>query len=902
MYKAPNEISSLEIEKLPIEPPYEMEDYAEIIESCGVGYIHVFYHLQVRNIIKTQGWILHLSVVLSQAEDLLKDVIPLLVAERVPFKIPANKETINNLLEGHLGLTQIGKIVTIYPDNDAEGLDMARRLLALTASYRGPSVPTDLCLGNIVYTRYGGFNPVLLPGRTGKMEKFIYDSTGQLVQDRYSIPFEVPDNVSWPFGAIRSPILTKPKRLLNGTYKPQSILKLDPRGNVFKGIFLKNPLKVKKCVIKQGRQYMSSDNSGRSIHDRLAWQQQLYRELKDGIPLPEIYDLFSEDGDSYLVMEYIDGLSLYDRNKEINPRSNSWDQLPLQSKMLVLDYLIGIISITERLHQKGYVHRDIMPSNFLIDKQGEIFLIDMELAYSLRTGRPNPPFQLGTAGFMSPEQRATLTPTEKEDIYGFGATLLEALTGLTPVRFNPKDPAKLFDQIQFFVGSRDISAIITRCLSDDPFVRPDAGVIRDALIYYKQQINGSPGINGMASENEGLNKVSLKRVVEMALAGIIKPPVKVLNDMWYSKAKNPENAGAVVHKEYSRYAGLYDGIAGVLYTLGKVGKTDIDITSCKYAYKKNLDYITENYFNKVNSLSAGLYEGFAGVAVALAKGVEAGLEVFNDDIASRLRICLDTENPKLDVAAGISGQGIGILRCSRYLEKTFVDKKLHQISETLIKLQEGRGSWLLQSDERGDNESRSVSFGYGIPGIIWFLLDYYAIYPRENVRTALTTSLRWLLKRTDHLRNLLSQGKFEKKVLKKEQEKGDERKGIILTFIKAYEVLGTEYYKQIAESALSQYASCMISTNLIQSNGLSGLGELYLEAWRVFKTEEWLRRAHWIANVFLHVYAYNSEHSVYWVLEENNDPTADLMVGISGIIHFLARCFDPDKLGYRMLQ
>jgi len=83
---------------------------------------------------------------------------------------------------------------------------------------------------------------------------------------------------------------------------------------------------------------------------------------------------------------------------------------------------------------------------------------------------------------------------------------------------------------------------------------------------------------------------------------------------------------------------------------------------------------------------------------------------------------------------------------------------------------------------------------------------------------------------------------------------------------------------------------------------MAALGELYLEAGRVFKSEEWYTRANLIANVFIHTFLKNQEGSGYWNMEERNAPTADFMVGNSGIIHFLARCIYPDKIGYRLLE
>jgi lantibiotic modifying enzyme len=137
---------------------------------------------------------------------------------------------------------------------------------------------------------------------------------------------------------------------------------------------------------------------------------------------------------------------------------------------------------------------------------------------------------------------------------------------------------------------------------------------------------------------------------------------------------------------------------------------------------------------------------------------------------------------------------------------------------------------------------------------------------------------------------------------RKSYELGDGGKGIILTLIKSNEVLKENTYKKIAENVLSKYPQHVVNTNFTLQNGLAGIGEVYLEAWRVFKNEEWKSRADWIANVYLNTFFKNEDGSGYWKLEENNPPTADLRNGIGGIVHFISRCLYPDKIGHHMLK
>ncbi len=92
------------------------------------------------------------------------------------------------------------------------------------------------------------------------------------------------------------------------------------------------------------------------------------------------------------------------------------------------------------LHDKGWVHRDIKPENLLVNKTGELRLIDFALAMKPFGGLKKllggkPPRQ-GTASYMSPEQIRCEPPAPSADIYSFGITCYELTCGRPPFRAN----------------------------------------------------------------------------------------------------------------------------------------------------------------------------------------------------------------------------------------------------------------------------------------------------------------------------------------------------------------------------------------------------------------------------------------------------------------------------------
>ncbi|MDO6433885.1 lanthionine synthetase LanC family protein [Flavitalea sp. BT771] len=877
------------------------ENYSGLLASFVELFKAKDYFWQAGDISDIQGWVIHLSAVASQLNDLFQTVIPILVSEKVSFTIPADKETAMTLLNGGLGIIQLGKIITVYPDNDELALLIAKKLVAATTAIKGPVIPTDIALGNVVYTRYSRFHPLLLTDANGNKNEYLYDPAGKLIKDTYSIPFQPPHGINWPFDVLASTVPKKPKTVLNHIYKPLFLLKPDiSKGDVYKGIYVKSLFRVVQCVIKQGRKNMVSDEAGRDVYDRLIWQQELHKELAGIIPLPKIYDLFVEDGDSYLVMEFIKGCSLYDRMRKLNFSSKSWFELHSEEKSELLDYILQIVSVLKNLHHHGYIHRDMAPGNFLIDSRGQIILIDMELAYSVKKAYPHPPFESGTPGFMSPQQQAAKAPSPKEDIYGLGALMTILFTGLSPIRFDTSDNKLLISNLNAFIGNHSLAAMIGACMNQNPAERPELNIIQNILNEYRVSIVKADVSQEKPPAMFGRNE--LENLITASLQGLINQPIVQSGDIWYSQNIDNITTGSHSQKEYSVYGGLYQGLAGVLYVISRAHLLGFNVDSCLSHYTKSWQFIEENYFSCLPNLSPGLYNGASGIALSLAEAIRGGLMENSKKNRSWIRSLLELKDDNLDLTTGVTGQGIALLQCIELVESDFFRQQLDAVVLLLLKRQEKDGSWLILNEADNKKGLKNMRFGNGIPGILFFLLAYYKQYPSNQLLESINKTLNYILKRTHNLEYLFK-GEIFKKMVLDGVELGDERKGIILVFIKAYEVIGNENYKFLAERALMQYPPCMVKTNFSQDTGLAGLGELYLEAFRVFGNSEWENRANWIAKVYNHT-CYNSgpEKGKYWIMEERSTPTADFMIGTSGIIHFLLRCFHTNRLGYRLLN
>src|SRR6266516_2858417 len=140
--------------------------------------------------VPTQGWKLHLAAYDTSAMELLEGAIPVIAAMRSAFKVVASLARIKELNQGFAGLSQVGKVVTIYPANDDVAVRLAQLLWRALPNFEGPAIPTDHRLAgrSVVHYRYGAFPRRFVRTRLGEIIAAIVDTDGLLVPDVRSVP------------------------------------------------------------------------------------------------------------------------------------------------------------------------------------------------------------------------------------------------------------------------------------------------------------------------------------------------------------------------------------------------------------------------------------------------------------------------------------------------------------------------------------------------------------------------------------------------------------------------------------------------------------------------------------------------------------------------------------------
>jgi eukaryotic-like serine/threonine-protein kinase len=180
-----------------------------------------------------------------------------------------------------------------------------------------------------------------------------------------------------------------------------------------------------------------------------------------------VYDFHRERGALFIVMEYVEGIDLYDLLDRCG-------RLPYDVAAIIA---MQVARALDYIHYRAILHRDIKPANIMVSRQGGVKLMDFGIARDINLGDlTEAGTGIGTPAYMSPEQILGDKLDARSDLFSLGIVLYQMLTGRKPfiedeeksvmhkIRLEKHEPArKLNPEIP-----RELERIIDKCLHKQP--------------------------------------------------------------------------------------------------------------------------------------------------------------------------------------------------------------------------------------------------------------------------------------------------------------------------------------------------------------------------------------------------------------------------------------------------
>ncbi|MFE7561657.1 lanthionine synthetase LanC family protein [Kitasatospora sp. NPDC057500] len=361
-----------------------------------------------------EGWKLHVSAASAVGGAVLAAVTEVLAEDPCAFKFAAGPEQLHQLNSRNSDRGSAGKFITVYPGGEAQFRRLAAALHRATDGLPGPVVLSDRPYrpGSLVHYRYGAIAARAELGNDGGYRSMLRGPGGERVEDVRGASYRCPPWARDPLAAVdgsgahgagpgNRPGAGRPTArrrgsggvLLAGRYVVTGAIRHGAKGGVFLGRDTDGGAEV---VVKQARAHIEVDRAGTDARAALRHEAALLARLEGQGLAPRPVELVEQDDSLFLVQERIAGQPLgawvASRLRRDGSPDVDWAEAGPMAHAL--------LDLVERVHGEGLVLRDLSPGNVLVQPDGSLRLVDLELAAEAgsRAG------SAGTPGYRAPEQ------------------------------------------------------------------------------------------------------------------------------------------------------------------------------------------------------------------------------------------------------------------------------------------------------------------------------------------------------------------------------------------------------------------------------------------------------------------------------------------------------------------
>ncbi|MFV0131346.1 class III lanthionine synthetase LanKC [Streptomyces sp. HMX112] len=562
-----------------------------------------------------QGWKIHVSARLENAERILAKVAEYCLTRSIAFKFVPSRYLLHNRNAKYADRAASGKFITVYPADDARCHRIADDLAALLAGESGPYILSDLRWGEgPVYVRYGSFTRRHCYGEDGELCPAVEDAGGRLVPDLRGPVFQIPD---W----LEAPAFLKPHldaraavTLADIPYTIERALHFSNGGGVYVGHDRRTGEKV---VLKEGRPHAGLAADGADAVERLRREQAALERLA-GLPCtPEVRSAFTLGEHHFLAMQFIEGKPL---NSFFARRHPLIEADPTPERLAeYTDWALRTHGLVEEavdaVHARGVVFNDLHLFNIMVSEdESSVVLLDFEAAAHIDEGRRQ---TVANPAFVAPAHLRGFAV----DRYALACLRLALFLPLTSLFALDRGKARHLADIaaeQFPVPRAFLDEAVEeitggpaapdRGPGGGPYlpVRPAdwprsrdsmAGAVLASATPEREDRCFPGDIAQFATPGGGLTFGYGTAGVLYALAGTGAPPSPDAEEWLLRHTKEPESGTPL---------GFYDGLAGIAWTLERLGHPERALELAELTLRRPWEDIAPD-----------LHSGLAGVGLAL---------------------------------------------------------------------------------------------------------------------------------------------------------------------------------------------------------------------------------------------------------------------------------------------
>ncbi|MFJ8545959.1 class III lanthionine synthetase LanKC [Streptomyces sp. NPDC093586] len=349
-----------------------------------------------------QGWKIHVSACLDNAESVLERVRRYCFDHGVAFKFVPSRYLLHQRNAKYADRAGSGKFITVYPADEERFERLAGELSDLLAGEPGPHILSDLRLGDgPVHVRYGSFTRRNCYDEDGELRPAVADPDGVLVPDPRGPVFRVPEWVSVP-EFLRPHLEARATVTLTGIpYAVESALHFSNGGGVYRA---RDTRTGELVVLKEARPHAGLAADGADAVTRLERERRALEMLSGLDCTPEVRDTFTVGEHHFLVLEHLDGKPLNTFFARRHPliEADPGEERLAEYTAWALDVHAQVERAVTQVHERGVVFNDLHLFNIMIRDDGRVALLDFEAAHHVdEPGRQT----VAHPGFVAPPGR-----------------------------------------------------------------------------------------------------------------------------------------------------------------------------------------------------------------------------------------------------------------------------------------------------------------------------------------------------------------------------------------------------------------------------------------------------------------------------------------------------------------